>query len=63
MNLDIEPQLRGLLIGSNPFTNLPNYALNVTDPDDFEAPFRKAEGYCFKTSGFVVNIGKNFLFL
>jgi hypothetical protein len=29
MNLDIEPQLRGLLIGSSSFTNLPNYALNV----------------------------------
>jgi hypothetical protein len=63
MNLDIEPQLRGLLIGSNPLANLPNYALNVMDPDGFEAPFPKALDYGFETSGFVVNIGKNFLVL
>jgi hypothetical protein len=61
MNLDIEPQLRGLLIGSSPFTNLPNYAFNVIDPDDFEDPFPKAEDYGFETSG--INIGKNSLAL
>jgi hypothetical protein len=63
MNLDIEPQLRALLIGSNPFANLPNYALKVIDPDDFEVPFPRAEDYGFETSGFVVNIGKNILVL
>jgi hypothetical protein len=63
MNLDIEPQLRGLLVGSNPFTNLPNYAFNVIDSDEFEDPFPRAEDYGFETSGFVVNIGKNFLVL
>jgi hypothetical protein len=63
MNLNIEPQLRGLLIGSNPFTNIPNYALNAIDPDDFEDHLRKAELYGFETSGFVLNTGKNFLVL
>jgi hypothetical protein len=63
MNLDIEPRLRGLFIGSNPFASLPNYALNVIDLDDFEEPYPKAEEYGFETSGFVVNIGKNFLVL
>jgi hypothetical protein len=29
MNLDIERQLRGLLIGSSSFINLPNYVLNI----------------------------------
>jgi hypothetical protein len=57
MNVKIEPQLRGILIGSNPFGSIPNILGMLLNPDDFEKPYSQAEDFGYETSGFLINVG------
>jgi hypothetical protein len=63
MNCEVEPQLRGSLIGSNLFGSLPNYSVSLIDPDEFEVAYPQAEHYGFDSSGLIINAGPSFLVL
>jgi hypothetical protein len=57
MNVHIEPQLRGILIGSNPFVSAPNILSMLLGPDDYDKPYSQAEDFGYETSGFLINAG------
>jgi hypothetical protein len=57
MNVHIEPQLRGILIGSDPFSSIPNILSMLFDPDDFDKPYSQAEDFGYDTSGFLITAG------
>jgi hypothetical protein len=57
MNVHIEPQFRGILIGSNPFVSAPNILSMLLNPDDFDKPYSQAEDFGYDTSGFLINAG------
>jgi hypothetical protein len=57
MNVHIEPQLRGILIGSNPFVSAPNILGKLLGPDDYAKPYSQAEDFGYDTSGFLINAG------
>jgi hypothetical protein len=57
MNVHIEPQLRGILIGSNPFVSIPNILSMLLDPDYYDKPYSQAEDFGYDTSGFLINAG------
>jgi hypothetical protein len=62
-NVVIEPQLRGIFLGSNPVEFIPNVPLMLVDPDDFDKPYTQANEFGYETSVFLFNAGKNLMLL
>jgi hypothetical protein len=57
MTFKINPKLRGILTGSNPFGSIPNILRMLLDPDDYDKPYSQAEDFGYDTSGFLINAG------
>jgi hypothetical protein len=58
MHFNISDELSSLLIGNNPFDNIPNLSSLVLKPDWFPEAYSKARHYGYKTAGFLYNIGQ-----
>jgi hypothetical protein len=58
MDFSISEELSSLLIGDNPFSNIPNLSTLVLKSSWFPKPYSKAEDYGFDNAGFLYNIGQ-----